>query len=562
MSNSFFKSPTRDGDYLYFEITYKDSVEAKEFSTDGNITFNRCVFKDFNVFEDISANEISFTNCIFESNLYFSKSKCKGLTFYDCSFHELNLRENVTEVTSLTLVKCNHLEVSGSFYSLGISKTEVDKVFLREVNNSYSNTKITLYEGNVFNSLEIKGTTYQSSIKILGGIYESIFFESDFHQQITFEGSFVKNLYLESSTFHKRIDFIGGIFDYVSFYRSIFQSIVHIEQRTSSNILNIKDLTFHSSTFFKNVIVGNKLEVFNSSNCSYNEILRINLKVQERTRENLLFISFDEVNQGTIVFEEVYASIDFRGFNEAKIYFKDLFVDLFVLKDFQNAGTISVSNLKSGRFFIVENSITGELNFLNSNVNIFREIVMVESNIEKINFNIYPNKILSASKDPKIGYGVYDKSKQKINLTSIYNQLKKNAKEKGNVDAANKFQSLEYRQLLFSRKFGFDNILLFLNLISNNNGRSWFQGVLFTLLTGFCFYIWYISTFGIFVDLRNESFFKEYIIFISSFPKLEIDKYDVYEKKWDTYLVIWLSRIFISYGIYQTVAAFRKYGKL
>jgi hypothetical protein len=111
--------------------------------------------------------------------------------------------------------------------------------------------------------------------------------------------------------------------------------------------------------------------------------------------------------------------------------------------------------------------------------------------------------------------------------------------------------------LLLSKKLSFDSLLLFLNLISNNNGRSWFQGIIFTLGVGLLFFTLYLNTLGI--SFAAGSCYQDYVLFITSFPKLQIESY--YNESWITQLVIWLGRIFISYGIYQTIASFRKYGK-
>ncbi|MBO6881443.1 hypothetical protein, partial [Winogradskyella sp.] len=241
------------------------------------------------------------------------------------------------------------------------------------------------------------------------------------------------------------------------------------------------------------------------------------------------------------------------------IYFKNIITSYFTVSNFQNNGNVSFSNVISGEYFAVQNSTVGNMEFLNTDFKIFNEVVISDSNIEKINFSTYPSKIKSFSKNPKIGFGIENKNLSNLNLKNVYNQLKKSAKSKGDIDTANKYQSLEYKYLFRDKSFGFDKILLFLNLISNNHGRSWFRGVLFTLLVALLCFYGYMSVLK--VDYTITYFFKNYIIFISSFPKLEIDSYSNIPKTWDLSFIIWISRMFISYGIYQTVAAFRKYGK-
>lgn len=229
------------------------------------------------------------------------------------------------------------------------------------------------------------------------------------------------------------------------------------------------------------------------------------------------------------------------------------------LTELDNKGSISLNNVDSGTFFTIDSSVSGKLNFINTNINNFSEIVIANSNIDGINLSRYPNKILSYSNNPKVGYGIKNKSKNIINLKHIYNQLKQVAKKNGDIETASKYQSLEYKQLLLSKTISWDSFLLALNWLSNNNGKSWFRGVLFTAGISFLFFYLYLTVLCISFDYKLH--LTDYVLFFTSFPKLQLDKYSESNSFWQVSLVIWLARIFISYGIYQTVSAFRKYGK-
>ncbi|KAF0204695.1 MAG: hypothetical protein FD170_120 [Bacteroidetes bacterium] len=119
-----------------------------------------------------------------------------------------------------------------------------------------------------------------------------------------------------------------------------------------------------------------------------------------------------------------------------------------------------------------------------------------------------------------------------------------------------------------------EKIVLYLNKYSNNHGLSWTQGVLFTLAALITFYT-------LFVWSGNEFFFsylpKDILWFKQSFwegalsflwlPSIE-DEMKVLKSglSRDSFIVNILSfllgKIFIAFGIYQTVAAFRKHGKI
>lgn len=110
-----------------------------------------------------------------------------------------------------------------------------------------------------------------------------------------------------------------------------------------------------------------------------------------------------------------------------------------------------------------------------------------------------------------------------------------------------------------------DSFILFFNEQSNYFGLDWFKGIKFTIFTSFMFYLLYIITFTI--SIRNitllpdsvEDFFVKYLKFVNplSFLKPPIEEAEHYF--FPIFFLI-LGKIFVSYGIYQTIQAFRKFG--
>ena len=105
-------------------------------------------------------------------------------------------------------------------------------------------------------------------------------------------------------------------------------------------------------------------------------------------------------------------------------------------------------------------------------------------------------------------------------------------------------------------------ILLKLNTFSNNNGLSWFRGILFTFFVWFFFYSLFImcrdgigNTFFLNIPRYQEEFLK-YLWLPNGFDGLFSAKLSLGATS-----VFILGKIFIGYGIYQTISAFRKYGK-
>jgi len=143
----------------------------------------------------------------------------------------------------------------------------------------------------------------------------------------------------------------------------------------------------------------------------------------------------------------------------------------------------------------------------------------------------------------------------------------------------NKFESLYYhskeliiyeQNLTFKNHFG-EKFMLWINRISTNHGLNWIRGVLFTVFTAVLFYILYLIVLPIrpfrFGWVSWESFFKASNNTVEYFLKFLLVTHDFdfmqqFSPNSINYFLDFISKIFISYGIYQTVQAFRKYGKM
>lgn len=117
-----------------------------------------------------------------------------------------------------------------------------------------------------------------------------------------------------------------------------------------------------------------------------------------------------------------------------------------------------------------------------------------------------------------------------------------------------------------------DKSILFLNTVSNKNGLSWLRGITFTLVCAMIFF-WIINFFGIeddqshffILDFKTFQFegigeiWKRFLnmFYLTSFK----DKFEGIKLNAFGETIFFLSKIFISYGIYQTIVAFRKFSK-
>ena len=110
-------------------------------------------------------------------------------------------------------------------------------------------------------------------------------------------------------------------------------------------------------------------------------------------------------------------------------------------------------------------------------------------------------------------------------------------------------------------------LTVWFNYVSNNFGQSWSRGIIFTLIVNLIF-------FGLFVFLSDSnlhfSFESEDVLRTTKYylQFLNITKWDyspfgisIQESYHLGYLILFIGRIFIGYGYYQTIQAFRKFGK-
>ncbi|GGG46579.1 hypothetical protein [Bizionia arctica] len=549
--------------------TFDSSILEKGFTAEEDILFNNCTFKGITSFDNITVREFGFYNCKFENVFSLTNSNIFILGFSSCEFKKkFSITENnCRSYCTLRDINSNEITINGHYQYLQFVQLNVEKLELREVNNKFTHRDSTIefLAQNRIKNLSIKSNINYSQIIFKAGNYDSIHFEGIFNNHINFEKKIITEyLFFESSTFNSRIDFQEGFFQYIRFSRSNFNGLIYLNGYNyldnKTRELEIKDLSIHSSVFDKDMSVNlSNIKYLNFSNNNFKQLFHFNSYTDTTKNEDMIMVRISGVNQGNIVLERAYLDIDIRDINFGNIFFKEANISSLVLSEFHNIGSVFFTNILSGLHLIIQDSIVGNLNFINSDINIFEEIVIADSKLNGISLKKYPNTILSSSSNPKVGYGIKDKSKRKENLKNVYTQLKEVARTNGDFDNANKYKSLEHIELLKSKKFSADSILLFLNWISNNNGRSWLRGVLFTIIVSVIFCVLYFFTLNI--ESHQYPNYKELILFITSFPKLELEKFEIQNKSWEISLVIWLARIFISYGIYQTITAFRKYGR-
>jgi hypothetical protein len=115
----------------------------------------------------------------------------------------------------------------------------------------------------------------------------------------------------------------------------------------------------------------------------------------------------------------------------------------------------------------------------------------------------------------------------------------------------------------------FDKINLWLNKWSNNFGRYWMRGVLFTFSSGFLLFLaLMISTteYKLGKASWNGQLLPAFLKFMNPIRFFDLDKLfdnsgEVISLTPTSYILDFLARVLIAYGFYQTIQAFRRFGR-
>lgn len=155
-----------------------------------------------------------------------------------------------------------------------------------------------------------------------------------------------------------------------------------------------------------------------------------------------------------------------------------------------------------------------------------------------------------------------------LRLRETYRLIKQYLKNENNLIDALTFH--QHEMLAYQKELKFKNskkdirnrIVLWFNLISNKFGSDWVQGIKFTLIITVIFYLLFLLSISnkLTSDFSSDGFGKAFIHLLEflNITKWDYKPFGIENYTW-AYGVLFLGRIFIGYGYYQTIQAFRKY---
>lgn len=445
-------------------------------------------------------------------------------------------------------------------------------------------------------------------------IHSAFFDRTKFHEQVDFEGSkFHGYASFYGCSFEKMANFQGtkysGVFNFescifndvvlfhkakfelaqITFRNSIFKERVNANEIEFVNDTNEDNTrSNHSYISFESAQFNNSLLLSNinfTRNCSFNKAkFDGSVEFVNTCFRNVLLFD-DSIINGSILF-----SVDFDEQNQSKE----------VLRNHINEVSFRRSNI-IGRIDI-ERAIINKLESQFANIRENAIVRTYDSIINFVNFTSICNKGIIIFDDNKdgidkltlksaINFGVIEAENTNIkNITDRRTAriLKDSSMKYGNAIDALEFRKTEMNLLKKEReekKKGFD-FPLCLNGISNNHGTSWLRALIFTVFCWIGFYSLFLLTtraneIWALLDSQPVSWtlsndISNAIKYLWSVDFLDILSDWVNEIYFDSFwwtfilkglqlffasLFFIIGKIAIGYGIYQTIAAFRKYGK-
>lgn len=440
-------------------------------------------------------------------------------------------------------------------------------------------------------------------------IIENCLFQEEF---VTSSSDFAKKIFLSNSLFNKKISFKDCNFSKeLNINQCIFSKNLSILLTKFDNRLEVTNSLFHTNFLISNTSVklavidkcslGKTLTLFNFSSeiliqitsCQITNGLHIcncnskNLVISESIGNKSIInqISFSaSIPTMTVIENTVVNTIELAGctigkssvitvnsiplnkiefrkcINQGQVDFVNISPKLEVIKlTYQENGDIQTEIINKESALIIHDSTLGKTQFINSDISLFETIDFKDSIFNEM-ILLIPNELRFNDsieyKQQQLGYAqlkqIYQRQGDQLTASNYY-ALEIEA-HRNKLQNENEWRSLPER------------FTLFLNRWSNNHGTSWELAFGYTVVVTFLSYLLYSFSLGLLIkcspycmaSMLNPRFWSglfEFFLPIHRFGFLGVP-----DTGWSAFIDV-VGRIFIGYGIYQTIQAFRKHGR-
>jgi hypothetical protein len=443
-------------------------------------------------------------------------------------------------------------------------KERTEQEFLFEENNNPNYSEQTQWVASSFNfpissnkrQIDFEDCEFAESFTLGGSVNSISIWDCDFKNS--------KKIDLSIRNFDEEVQFAGcTIRGDISFYHSKFKKSVLFINTVFEGDVNFVNAKFNDECDFGGAIFKGKVsfihtnfnDIVNFTNVTFENpisfyhtnFLNVALFSSSTFKENVLF-TYSNIN-------------DLLVFNQTR-FCKGLDLSQAIIKSNINSFKVIINNFES---------INTKSNY-DEYIKDLTVLFQIPNNNKQETFRILKKHSLNQNNNVQaqefLRLEMFGYTDNLAEYTVLYRWLfnigvfiKRLVKKKSNPQRNELNYKLKPHNSLTIIKIQdlFSNVL---NDISNSHGTKWFKAVLFTLcITAI---IYFISTkYLISTSFENIPSSKKISYFFTIIqPTHKSDFLDDYNPKSLFYFVDFLGRILISYGIYQTIAAFRKNTKM
>jgi len=485
--------------------TIEDYIDLTKADINGDILFLENTFKSsFSILDKTILNEFSILKCTFKGKTSFAKTSFNGKTSFEGS----------------------------SFEKIDVDNNEYYNPFTDTSFNNVSFDNVHFY-----NSIDFSKTTFKGNASFSNAVFEETVNWSEANStrstiaaEFNFKGAhFNKYVCLERIDFEKKVDLTDVVFkDKVLFSETIFKEEVLFENTSFESFVYFGKTKFAKYHQFYRC---NFLDVASFENTSFHNNVRFIANKYDPIKSLLIF-------RGTIFKKAFDFSYDnFRG--QQSIYN----ISFPTKKELKNilVNKADSEALSKDITFSSFRATCCAVKFIFENTNnkldrfVFHELELFAYKEELRN-----DKDLFIQENP----GILKKTFWKVSSSK-----------------KNWWERIKRKSEFFN-----DVWMLRLNTWSNKNGLSWFRGFGFTLIVAIIFFALYnLAVIGFDIEISCwqcwENTIASFVRFINPTRGLSGDIWINMDSGNGGTIIDFIAKIFIGYGIYQMIQAFRKHSK-
>jgi hypothetical protein len=479
-----------------------------------------------------------------ESRINQANTKLVNLVFQDCKF---NLNVSIGDSSQAGIVI-----FSNCIFENKVSISSTRNCFFKTHCHFKDDLNVEYYD---VKGVEISNITFDKNLILSGRNDGEIALKN-----LNIDGEIQEQRLKINSTLLKSISITNVKASSISFNKTIFESDAKIKN-VQLRDLELNDCKINQIFQLISSNISNKLTV----STIYQNLGE--LKVLENTFLNEVSLNISQIYKATIS-DCTINNLALTGANKKEDIINIQKCEIISLKieEVYNNGLFTLKGINI--------PLNGKLSILSSNIGKtdFIRCDFSEAILEFDNSKIIESFFAETDFPTIVRLGDKETPSQS---QLAFGQLATTFQKQGDTVRALEYQSRElqahYKGLKFFSKDIFKTFNLWLNLVSNYFGRYWMRGIIFTFIVGntfFCFLLLSTDEYQLGYPTINENLVPAFLKFmnplrffdVESLFKSSLGEVKISSNGWTYFWDFW-GRIFVAYGFYQTIQAFRRYGR-